>query len=139
MSSSKCPFHGGQSFCGCVACARDQKGCRKITRPNQRSHSAIWLKKIWLADCLQYIFIRFTDLPDISYQVYQMYKSIIIHRNPEKKSRTIHTIVRYSIFTLPETNIAPENGWLEYEFPFGARPIFRGYSLVSGRVYVYWP
>ena len=21
--------------------------------------------------------------------------------------------------TLPETNIAPENGWLEYEFPFG--------------------
>ena len=22
-------------------------------------------------------------------------------------------------FTLPETNIAPENGWLEYSFPFG--------------------
>ena len=21
--------------------------------------------------------------------------------------------------TLPETNIAPENGWLEYQFPFG--------------------
>ena len=21
--------------------------------------------------------------------------------------------------TLPETNIAPENGWLEYLFPFG--------------------
>ena len=21
--------------------------------------------------------------------------------------------------TLPETNIAPENGWLEYYFPFG--------------------
>ncbi len=21
--------------------------------------------------------------------------------------------------TLPETNIAPENGWLEYNFPFG--------------------
>ena len=30
--------------------------------------------------------------------------------------------------TLPETNIfAPENGWLEDEFPFGARPIFRGF------------
>ena len=28
--------------------------------------------------------------------------------------------------TLPETNIAPENGWLEYYFPFGW-PIFRGY------------
>ena len=23
------------------------------------------------------------------------------------------------IITLPETNIAPENGWLEYSFPFG--------------------
>ena len=28
-------------------------------------------------------------------------------------------------FTLPETNIAPENGWLEYYFPIGARFIFR--------------
>jgi len=28
---------------------------------------------------------------------------------------------------------APENGWLEYEFPFGAWPIFRGLKLlVSG-------
>ena len=23
------------------------------------------------------------------------------------------------LFTLPETNIAPENGWLEYYFPIG--------------------
>ena len=29
--------------------------------------------------------------------------------------------------TIPETNIAPENGWLEDEFPFGARPVFRDY------------
>ena len=30
--------------------------------------------------------------------------------------------------TLPETNIfAPENGWLKDSFPFGFRPIFRGY------------
>ena len=30
--------------------------------------------------------------------------------------------------TLPETNseFTPENGWLEYRFPFGFRPIFRG-------------
>ena len=36
--------------------------------------------------------------------------------------------------TLPETNMAPENGWLEDESPFGAfRPIFRG-GNVSGRV-----
>ena len=28
--------------------------------------------------------------------------------------------------TLPKTNIAPENGWLEDDFPFGAWPIFRG-------------
>ena len=47
--------------------------------------------------------------------------------------------VRFSppiCFTLPETNIAPENGWLEEEFPFGARPIFRGELLASGRVIV---
>ncbi len=36
--------------------------------------------------------------------------------------------------TLPQTNIAPENGWLAYYFPFGFRPIFRGELLVSGRV-----
>ena len=29
---------------------------------------------------------------------------------------------------------APENGWLEYYFPIGARPIFRVELLVSGRV-----
>ena len=27
--------------------------------------------------------------------------------------------------TLPETNIAPENGWLEYYFPFG-KAYFQG-------------
>ena len=27
--------------------------------------------------------------------------------------------VVFLIFTLPETNIAPENGWLEYYFPIG--------------------
>ena len=26
---------------------------------------------------------------------------------------------RNVVVTLPETNIAPENGWLEYYFPFG--------------------
>ena len=40
------------------------------------------------------------------------------------------------IDTLPETNIAPENGWLECYFPIGFRPIFRGKLLVSGRVMV---
>ena len=29
--------------------------------------------------------------------------------------------------TFPETNIAPKNGWLEYYFPIGFRPIFRCY------------
>ena len=37
-------------------------------------------------------------------------------------------------YTLPETNIAPRNGWLEYYFPIGFRPFFRGELLVSGRV-----
>ena len=40
--------------------------------------------------------------------------------------------------TLPETNIAPKTGWLEYYFPIGIRPIFRGKLLVSGRVYSNW-
>ena len=33
--------------------------------------------------------------------------------------------------TLPETNIEPENGWLEYKFPFGIT-YFQGF--ISGRV-----
>ena len=41
------------------------------------------------------------------------------------------------IYTLPETNISRENGWLEDYVPFGARPIFRGELLVLGRVYIY--
>ena len=36
--------------------------------------------------------------------------------------------------TLPETNRAPENGWLEEDISFMARPIFRGKLLVLGRV-----
>ena len=35
--------------------------------------------------------------------------------------------------TLPETNIAPENGWLEDEFTFGMAH-FQGKLLVSGGV-----
>ena len=38
--------------------------------------------------------------------------------------------------TPPETNIAPENGWLEYYFRFGAWPIFKCELLVLGRVHV---
>ena len=35
---------------------------------------------------------------------------------------------------LPETNIAPKNGWLEYDpFLLGFRPIFRGELLVGSR------
>ena len=33
-----------------------------------------------------------------------------------------------------EDDSSTENGWLEDEFPFGARPIFRGELLVLGRV-----
>ncbi len=35
--------------------------------------------------------------------------------------------------TLPETNTAPENGWLEYYFPIGDG-LFSGDMLVSRRV-----
>ena len=36
--------------------------------------------------------------------------------------------------TLPETNIAPENGWLEYYFPIGDACFQGRLPLVSGRV-----
>ena len=46
-----------------------------------------------------------------------------------------HAKLLQKCFILPETNIfAPENGWLEGEFPFGFRPIFTDELLVSGRV-----
>ena len=34
-------------------------------------------------------------------------------------------------YTLPETNIAPENGWLEYSFPFGMA-YFQGRTVSFG-------
>ncbi len=40
--------------------------------------------------------------------------------------------------TLPETNIAPESGWLEYYFPIGFRPIFRCKLAVSFREGSWW-
>ena len=35
--------------------------------------------------------------------------------------------------TLPETNIAPKNGWLEYYFPIG-KADFRGYVSFRERI-----
>ena len=39
----------------------------------------------------------------------------------------------YKWITLPQTNIAPKNGWLEYYFPIG-EAYFQVLLLVSGRV-----
>ena len=39
-------------------------------------------------------------------------------------------------YTLPETNIAPENGWLEDEISF-QDGLFSGAMLVSGSVCIY--
>ena len=46
-------------------------------------------------------------------------------------------IANYTLkITLPETNIAPKNGWLEYYFPIG-KAYFQGLLLlVSGSVLV---
>ena len=44
------------------------------------------------------------------------------------------------VVTLPETNIAPTNGWLEYYFPlfsYGGG-LFSGAMLVSRRVSRWW-
>ena len=38
------------------------------------------------------------------------------------------------IYTLPETNIAPENGWLEYYFPFGMI-YFQGLRFYSSGIH----
>ncbi len=37
--------------------------------------------------------------------------------------------------SLPENKIAPGNGWLEYQFPFADRPIFRREVLVLGSAF----
>ena len=50
------------------------------------------------------------------------------------RSHGVDEFVKSMLITLPETNIAPENWWLEDYFPFGFRPIFLGELLVSGRV-----
>ena len=36
-----------------------------------------------------------------------------------KKTKTVVFLPSRSCNTLPETNIAPKNGWLEYYFPIG--------------------
>ena len=43
-----------------------------------------------------------------------------------------YAVVTFLKDTLPETNIAPGNGWLEYE-TIGFRPIFRRKLAVSFR------
>ena len=54
----------------------------------------------------------------------------------KNKMETWNSFHEYSIdsITLPATNIAPEHGWLEDEFPFGSHSIFRCKLLVSGGV-----
>ena len=49
--------------------------------------------------------------------------------NKNKSCSQLGTLEQTLIYTLPETNIAPEheNQWLEDTFPFGAQPIFRDY------------
>ena len=49
-------------------------------------------------------------------------------RKPENKKGNI---------TFPETKIAPETLGLEDEFPFGARPIFRGENVGCMEVILY--
>ena len=49
--------------------------------------------------------------------------------------RLLHIVV--DIYTLPETNIAPQNGWLEDEFPFGMAQ-FQGLCYFQGMyIYIY--
>ncbi len=52
---------------------------------------------------------------------------------PNQQFVSVHFLRILRVFTLPETNIAPKNGWLEYYFPIGFRPILRGKLAVSFR------
>ena len=62
-----------------------------------------------------------------------MRDEVLVHGLP-RTSLLLPTWICSCGVTLPETNIVPEKGWLGDEFPFGARPIFRGELLVSERV-----
>ena len=59
----------------------------------------------------------------------------ISHTHTQKKTKKV---MKYLMNALPKTNSSPLNmdGWNTFSFPFGARPIFRGYVdlLVSGSV-----
>ena len=39
-------------------------------------------------------------------------------------------VVEFQLPSLKLTSITPENGWLDDEFPFGARPVFKCELLV---------
>ena len=41
-------------------------------------------------------------------------------------------ILIIAVLPSAETNIAPENGWLENSFPFGANGLFSGASQIYG-------
>ena len=70
---------------------------------------------------------------------WQNQKTICRSKSTIKKNRELHQrllfkqgmliIQNWGTIALPETNIAPENGWLEYSFPFG-KPYFQGLLLL---------
>ena len=43
----------------------------------------------------------------------------------------------YTLYTLPETDIAPKDGWLEYYFPLGEAYFQEFLLLVSGSVVIF--
>ena len=58
---------------------------------------------------------------------------IFVVFQPTSRKKMVEICVFFYLrHTLPKTNIAPENGWLEYYFPFG--DLFSWAVLVSGRV-----
>ena len=56
------------------------------------------------------------------------YKWVFFHPSePIYKDIYRGSFTPFTTGTLPKTNIAPENGWLEYEISYWGRPISRGY------------
>ena len=76
------------------------------------------------------------NLHPIGPQGRKMWASSFAKVNGESPPKKVDSDLMRSIppSTLPETNIAPENGWLEYDRFLLGWPILRGELLVSGRV-----
>ena len=86
---------------------------------------------IWTVTNLLSIVFNYHGHSSINPRNNSKQRAVRLHANRDRR-------VKVPIVTLPETNISPENGWLEDLFPIGNTPPFLGprggAMLVSGSV-----